>query len=422
MGSLLRFTLFFFQTIAVLSQSYFTSFEPLAASLIEWDQQNFTYYTGQTLQMNWTSEGFLSTDLARIQYVGAGGTRTLTSGSGTPILSGTYSLRLSDSANGVASNVPLTIAHSTNTTNNLQSTTRITVIQSKVMNIVPLDAGRILGGGQNTVCDDRNLTVSWRGLGQAQFGVATISLNRQGGFGGSSTLGTTLSNIPIDGNNTVVFVCPRGSSPSTISSYAFQISVQEPGGNAYTGTSASFTVAQAATPSPTPSTTPSFSRTPTSTPSESPTSSTTPSSTQTPSSTPSPTPSNTPSQTSSSTSSPSPSPTATASIDLVAIARNAASSVDTQTPAIAGAVGGIAGVLVIFALVKIYQRKQLTELRKKKLAQTVRFARESQNRYGISLDGDLSGKSSSEPRIVMYQVQNMPQPTKKAFEPYKRNH
>lgn len=382
---------YFFQS--VLSQGTFTMFEPIPPPMIEWDQTNTTYYTGQTIQMNWTSQNFLSTDLARIQYPGSGGTRTLTTGSGTPIPPGTYSVRLSDSGNGVASNIPLTIALASNTNINLQSTTRISVIQSKLMNIVALDDTRILGGGQNTVCDNRNLTVMWRGLGEAQFGTVAIVLRRQGGISGTQTL-ASVSGIPVSGNTTVNIICPRGTTPSTSNSYAFQLTVNEPGGSDYTGNSPSFNVAVAATPTPTPSQTPTSTRTPTPSPSI------------TPSVSVSNTP--TPSVTSSRTPTPSPTPTANPSIDYAGIARAAAESVDTQTPAIAGALGGIGGVLLLLGVGKWYQNKVLTERRKKRLQMTSKFAREAHALYGIgpSLETDLD--TPQQPSIVMYSVQGLP--------------
>lgn len=370
--------------------------------MIEWDQTNTTYYTGQTITLNWTSQGFLSSDLARIQYPGSGGTRTLTSGSGTSIQTGTYSMRLSDSGNGVASNVPLTIAHSTNTTNALQSTTRITVIQSKLMNIVAMDGNRTLGGGQNTVCDDRNLTVMWRGLGEAQFGSVSIVLRRQSGFTGTQTL-SSISGIPVSGNTTVNMICPRTTSPSSSNSYAFQLTVNEPGGSDYTGNSPSFNVATAPTPSPTSSTTPTASRTPSVTPSSTPSPSF--SNTPTPSVSVSNTP--TPSVTPSMTPTPSTTETARPSIDYVAIGRAAADQVDTTTPAIAGALGGIGGVLVLIGAIKLYQNKLLTEKRKKKLAMTTRWVQESNAAYGLSKSNEHDIEVS-QPSIVMYSVQGLP--------------
>ena len=410
MGVLPNLGLFFFYIQSVLSQPFFTTFEPIAPPFIEWDQINTSYYTGQTIQMNWTSQGFLSSDVARIQYTGAGGARTLTSGSGTLIQTGTYSIRLSDSSNGVATNVPVTIAHLTNTTNALQSTTRISVIQSKLMNIIPLDGNRTLGGGQNTVCDDRNLTVVWRGLGEAQFGSVSIVLRRQSGFTGAQTL-ASVSNIPVSGNMSVDIVCPRTTTPSSSNTYAFQLTVNEPGGADYTGNSPSFNVATAPTPTPTP------------TPSTTPSATVTPSPSQTPSNTPSPSPSKTPSPSTSqsrtptpsisSTISPTPSTTETArpSIDYAAIARTAAEGVDTSTPAIAGALGGIGGLILLLGIVKWYQSKQMTERRRQRVGMTSRFVQEANSLYGIRSQqyDDPVVVNHNQPTVVMYTVANMPQ-------------
>lgn len=421
MRLLLNLFAFFLTIPTVVSQS-FLSFDPLTPPMIEWDQTNTTFYTGQTMQMNWTSQGFATNDLARIQYTGAGGTRTLTTGSGTPIQTGSYSLRLSDSGNGVATNQPLTIALASNTAINLQSTQRITVIQSKLMNIVPLDGNRILGSGQTAVCDNRNLTVSWRGLGEAQFGVASITLRRQSGFTGAQTL-ATLSNVPVSGNTSALLFCPRSVSPSTSNSYAFEISVQEPGGSAYTGTSPTFNFVTAPSPSVTPSTTSTASQTPSNTPSNTPSPSATPSPTPSPSLTSSPTPSIT------STTSPTPSTTNSAapSLDLAAIARAAAEGVDTQTPALAGAFGGIGGLLLLLGVAKWYHNKVLTERRKKKLAMTSRFVRDAQSIYGItpSAGANTHDGETTQPSIVMYTVAGL-QPkntltaSKKQFETYKK--
>ena len=362
--------------------------------------------------MNWTSQGFLSTDLARIQYVGAGGTRTLTTGSGTSILNEMYAIRLSDSGNGLATNVPLTIALSTNTTNALQSTTRMNVIQSKLLNILALDGNRTLGGGQNTVCDDRNLTVTWRGLGEAQFGSVSIVLRRQSGFLGTQTL-ASVSNIPVSGNTTVNIVCPRTTTPSSTNAYAFQHTVNEPGGSDYTGNSPSFNVATAATPSPTPSQTPTSSKTSTPSPSTTPSPTPSPSETRTPTPTPSPTGTPSSSITPSSSRTPSTTETARPSIDYAAIAKSAAESVDTTTPAIAGALGGIGGIFILFGVFKWYQNKVMTERRKRKQNMSSRFVQQANSLYGIETQEQQS--------IVMYTVSGLPSRNvefiKKGFAP-----
>jgi hypothetical protein len=414
----------FLSNIALLLLGYigtnaqlFNSVDLIPAPLIEWDQQPYTYYTGQSINITWSSTGFQASDLVKITYPGVN-LRTLTTGSGTLITDGSYKVRLSDSTNMPAVSVPVTLALSTNAAIFNVSSQTISVINSRLLAIVPQDGTRILGSGQNTVCDNRNLTVSWRGLGEAQFGTATVSLTRQGGFGGASTLATQ-SNIPISGNTTITLVCPRSVTPSTFSPYAFTISVQEPGGAAYTGTSSSFSVAIAATPTPTPSITP------TQTPTPSPTASTTPSPSRTPSQTPTPSSSTTSSATSSQTPTMTPSTTATAaaSIDYVGIARAAADQVDTTTPAIAGALGGIGGILIVIGTIQYIQKRQLTQKRMKRLGMTSRRVQEMDEKYGADRGGIRENNSiSMQPQIVMYSVQSIPQTqtNSKAFDSYKK--
>ena len=418
MRAVLASIFFLFQIMTTLSQPFFTSFEPITADLIEWDQLNSTYYTGQTIQMNWTSQNFTGSDLARIQYIGSGGTRTLTTGSG--IQSGSFSTRLS--SNGIASNVPLTISHSTNTTNSLDSTNRITVIQSKLMNLALYNNNLTVASGATLVCDNGNLTVVWRGLGQAQIGAVTVIVKST--FGSGTTVGTPISGLTATGNMTVNYVLPRSFNPSGFSNYAATITVQESGQSAYTITSNTFKLSAA--PSVTPSTTPSMTPSKTPTPSISPSPSNTPTPSPSPSNTPSPsvtsslTPTPTPTQTPtssvsvSSTPSLSTSPTPAASLDLAAIAAAAANSVDTSTPAIAGALGGIGGILLILSAFKWYQHKVMTERRKKRLAMSARFVREATATYGLE---EEPSNQTIHPNIVMYTVQNMPpkRQTKKGF-------
>ena len=345
------------------------------------------------MNVSWTSQGFSSTDQARITYPGVGGTRTLTAG--TLIQPGWFASRLSDSSNGLATNVSLTVAFTTTTSIAKTSSQGITVLQSRILNLIAQDGNRTLGGGQNTVCDDRTLTVSWRGLGEAQFGTASVQLRRQNGFTGTTTLIST-SAIPVSGNTTLFLVCPRTTSPSSSNSYAFQLTVAEPGGADYTATSSSFLVATAPTPSQTGTSTPTPSKTPTPSPSST--------SSPTPSVSMSRTP--TPSQTSSVSPTPSTSETARPSIDYVAIGRAAADQVDTTTPAIAGALGGIGGILILLGAGKWYHTKVLTERRLKKQQMTSRFVQDINRVYGITSPEE---EDPAKPGVVMYTVQGFPQ-------------
>ena len=385
----------------------FPTVNVLPPPLIEWDQDTTTFYTGQNLNVTWTYKNILPDEWVRVQYMGSS-LRTLTTGSGTNITNLFFVSRLSDATSSLTTkktpvvvNLPSTAAITQN------STEYISVLQSKLMNILALDGNRTLGGGQNTVCDDRNITVTWRGLGEAQFGVATISLSKASGSPG--TLGTTLTNVPVTANMTVSIFCPRTSVPSTFNPYQFQISVQEPGGAAYTGTSASFTVAAAPTPSPTSSSTPTPSKTPTPsiTPTKSPTPS--PSTTPTPTSSPSNTRTPTPSITPSSSATPSTTETARPSIDLVAIARNAANSVDTQTPVIGAVVGTLCGVILLLGAYRYYTYVKLTEMRKKKQKMTSQRVQETRSLYGL-YEPDQKETTTN---VVMYQV-NLGKPLQSA--------
>ena len=386
------------------------------APLIEWNQVPTTYYTGQRFNVTWTYDTFLPTDQVKVTYVGSGGTRTLTSTA--PATDGTFAMRLSDSTQGLATNVPVTLTLANNATATENTQELITILQSKIQNIAVYDGTRLMVSGQSAVCDDRIFTIQWRGLGQAQFGNATITMMSSGGGGG--TFGTPLTGIPVIANMTTNFTCVRSLVPSTFRTYSFTISVAEAGQAAYTGTSSSFSLTQAPTPSNTPSQTPTPSKTPSVTPSQTPTPSVTPSQTPTPSITPSssatPTPSNTPTPSVSPSRTPSASTTETArpSIDYAAIAAAGAAAANAQNGAIAGGVVG-AVVILVGGLVgwKYYSYTQLKKKRLMKQKMSMRMVQDATTKY------NLSGADSIEPSIVMYKV-NAPLPIskgKKGFTP-----
>jgi hypothetical protein len=382
----------------------FTNIQIQPAAQIEWDQTPYTYYTGQTFNITWDSVNIQSDEWVRIQYVAPGGTRTLTSGSGVNITANQFTVRLSDNSNMVATNVPVTLNLPSTASITANSEQQLTVIQSRLLNIGLLNKGATVNSGNTLLCDNENLTIFWRGLGQAQFGL--VSLSVRSGFG--TLVGTALANIPTSGNVTVNYTLPRSFNPNGGSTYTAQISVQEPGQTAYTGTSVGFRLSAAPTTSPTPTSSVTPTRTPT--PSITPTRSPTPTISETPSQTPTPSVTSTVSATptSSNTPSPSVSKTPAPSLDLAALARNAADAVDTQTPAIAGALGGIGGILILLGALKWYQNKTLTEKRKKRLAMTSKRIQETRALYGIDpIQGDEEGPA--QPSIVMYTVANMPQ-------------
>lgn len=392
-------------TYVTLSQASFTDVNLQPASQIEWDQSPYVYYTGQTFNITWDFQNMQQDEWLRIQYQGVN-TRTLTSGSGVNITEKQFAVRLSDSSNSPAVNVPIILSTASVTANSLQN---ITVIQSKLINIGLLSNGLPVANGATLLCDNGNLTIVWRGVGQAQFGSVGVSM--KSGFG--TVVGTPLTNLLASANMTVNYILPRSFNPSGISTYTTTITVQEPGQNAYTGTTVGIrlSAAPSTSPSPTSSNTPSKTPSPSSTPTKTP--SPTISDTPSPSSTVSQTPSQTPSVTPSQTPSPSTTETARPSIDYALIARNAAQAVDTQTPAIAGAFGGIGGILIIIGAVKWYQRKQMTERRKKNLSMTTKRVQDMQKVYGINSSND-DLYPIQQPNIVMYTVQNMPVSKKKS--------
>ena len=153
---------------------------------LEWDQTGYTFYSGQTLVLNWTTRDINSDEWLKLTYLGVGGTRTLTTGSGVNSTAGTFSVRLSDSANSLATNLPMTLA--TVTSPSVYGLTpNITILQSKIGIISLYDGNKSVAAGASITSDDRNLTIVWRGIGQAQVGLATVTVRSSGGGGGGGT-------------------------------------------------------------------------------------------------------------------------------------------------------------------------------------------------------------------------------------------
>jgi len=381
---------------------------------LEWDQSGYTFYTGQTLVLNWTTRDINSDEWLRLSYVGAGGVRTLTTGSGVNSTAGTFGLRLSDSANSLATNVPLTLATVTNPSV-YGLIPNITILQSKITAVSIYDGNRTITTGASITSDDRNMTIVWRGLGEAQIGLTTVTVRSSGGGGGGgTTVGTAVTGIVAQGNMSVNYVLPRtftGGFGGT--AYTAQISVQGTGTGVapYTGSSVSFVIALAPTPSRT--ATPSSSVTPTPTPSLSTgaTASNTPTVSITASTTPSlsssltPTISTTPSLTSTVSLTPTPSQTPAASLDLAAVAAAATAAANANTASIVGGiVGTVAAIIIGFVVRRVYERRQIHARRLRKLetskgtANTVQTMRAL---YGVT-------EQENHGSTIMYQV-NMPQ-------------
>ena len=410
-------------------------------TLLSVGQTSTTFYTGQIVTVNWTSQNIASDEWLRLTYVGQN-QRTLTTGSGVNVTAGSFSARISDSGNSITpvGGSALTLS-TTNPLVSQNSQVIITVLQSRIVSTMVFDGNRTVGAG-SIVCDNRNVTIQWISAGQANIGIATVTIRSNGG-GGGTTVGTPITGIIVSaGNMTVNYTLPRTFVPSGFGTYSAQISVQSPGTGVapYTLSSTGFTLVVAPSPTPsqtasnsatktpsiTPSTTPSFSIgasfsgtpsiTPTisftataslsfgSTPSTSSTISVSPSVTPTISVTSSVTP--TSSSTASVTQTPAP------SVDYVGMAKAAAAESEAKTGAIVGgAIGGlIALVALVFVAFKVNQRYEAHLKRARRLRAPARnYEEEARNLYGVQPTIDAGG-------TVMYQV-TMPQPQQQQQRP-----
>ena len=426
----------FVDTCATASFPSFSFTHPV---LLAADQTNTTFYTGQTLTVNWTSQNIAVDEWLHLTYMGVS-LRTLTTGSGVNVTAGTFSARISDSGNSItpAGGSPLVLSTTTTPAITASSPQNITILQSKIVAVNVFDGNRTVGAG-SIVTDNRNVTIQWVSAGEAGVGVATITIKSNGGFGGGTTVGLPVTGIQVSpGNMTVNYTLPRTFVPAGGggggTTYSAQISVQSPGVGVapYTLSSTAFTLIAAPTPTPsptasitatktssgTPSTTPtmslgaSFSGTPSITPTVSLTSTgslsfgATPSSSSTISVSPSVTPtlSVTSSQTATVSTTASVTQTPAPSVDYVGIAKAAAAESDAKTGGIVGgAIGGLVGlVALVFVAYKIKQRHEAHLRRSRRLKAPARnYEEEARNIYGVQPTIDAGG-------TVMYQV-TMPQ-------------
>ena len=430
----------------------FPSFSFTHPVLLAADQTNTTFYTGQTLTVNWTSQNIAVDEWLRLTYMGVS-LRTLTTGSGVNVTAGTFSARISDSGNSItpAGGSPLVLSTTTTPAITASSPQNITILQSKIVAVNVFDGNRTVGAG-SIVTDNRNVTIQWLSAGEAGVGVATVTIKSNGGFGGGTTVGTPVTGIQVSpGNMTINYTLPRTFVPAGGggggTTYSAQISVQSPGAGVapYTLSSTAFTLVAAPTPTPsptasvtatktssgTPSTTPtmsfgaSFSGTPSITPTISltptgslsfgATPSGSPSASQTPSITPSL--SVTSSQTPTSSTTASVTQTPAPSVDYVGIAKAAAAQSaaknEAQTAAIVGgAIGGLIALVVLaFAAFKINQRYEAHLRRSRRLRAPARnYEEEARNIYGVQQP------TIGEGGTIMYQV-TMPQPQQQQQRP-----
>jgi hypothetical protein len=338
-------------------------------SLVEWDQTPTTWYTGQTLNLTWSSTNILGDEFLKVAYQGTGSLRTLTTGSGLNVTAGGFSVRLSDATNMVTTATTPLLLTATSPTLSL-NVTPINVLLSKIVYVNVYDNTTLVGTG-NVNCDDRNLTIVWRGLGQAQFGLATVAIRSSGGGGGGGgTLVGSSVTVVASANMSISYLLPRTFTPSGFSTYSAQISVQQPGFSAYTLNSAGFRLITA--PSPTPS--PTISQTASKSVSASISYSASPSVSVTP----------TPSSTE----------TARPSIDIAAINASAVASSQIYLAQILGPIGGIILLFCMgYAGYRYKERQALRSRRLRKLEAVKSRQTDRENVYGMN-----------EAPVVMYQI------------------
>ena len=335
-------------------------------------------YTGQILNVSWSTTNILEPEVIRVGYSG----RLL--GSAT-VSQGYVANFLPDTTTPVTNAV---ITLNTTTSNVSAAIPGFTILQSKVQTVSVYNQGTLIstggGGGGNTVpCDGRNLTVSWLGIGNAQVGNATVTIKSN--FGGTTVVGTSviLPSVSL-GTTSVNYTCPRSFVSPGFGSFSATVTVYNPYNPApYTATSSSFSISNAPSQTPTssstPSQTPTISITPTPSLSFGATASGTPSKTPTVSFTSSITPSQTPtvsftsSSTPSGTATPSSTPTASQTPSMTPTPRSIlqlVTGVATQsdTPVIVGSItGSIFALALVFGITRIFQRRQQTAIRRARL-------------------------------------------------------
>ena len=378
------------------SQVGFPSITLTKPTYLEWDQTNYTYYTGQTLLVNWTTTYIQSDEWLKITYQGTS-LRTLTTGQGVNSTYGSYSIRISDTGTSITPGAVPVIMSTTNPTISGNSSQLLTVLQSKISYVSIYNGATLITAGNSLPCDDQNISVQWRGLGEAGVGIVSVTVRSSGGGGGGgTTVGTPITGLIAQGNMTVNYTLPRTFVPNGFSTYTVQISVQSPGTGIapYTINSVSFSLTSA--PSQSPSASPTPSQTPTPSLSLGSTPSNTPSKTPTPSQTIPPTPSfsssisqsPTPSQTETSSQTGSYTPTPSTPVDLAALSKAAAdASYASATIVIGASIGGVALLCIGgFIVYKIQQRRILHEKRMRKLRTMNTHNDDRRNVYGITTE------------------------------------
>ena len=367
--------------LSIANAQQFTSFTVAPPVYLEPNQTGLTFYTGQNMNLSWTSEGLATNQTVKLNYL----TTALIQNTGN------YTARISDTAAQLV-NQSIIISVSNNASISFNSTP-VSVIQSKIL-YVTLYTNLTNPVGTSTIPCGQNVTVRWQGLGQAGSGLTTVTIRSSGG-GGGTTVGTPLTVLAQNGLMVMNYLLPASFVPSGFATYSATVT-----SGTYTLSSQGFRLAAA---SPTPTSTPTSSRTPTPTPSLGATSSTTPTTTPTPSQTPTPslsfgsTASTTPSQTpstslsSSLTSSSTPSetasstPTPTTPINLGAIAAAASQQSMNLVITVVASIGGILVACGVgFIVYRVQSHKQMRERRLRTAAAISSRMNDINTVYGVS--------------------------------------
>ena len=361
--------------LSIANAQQFTSFTVAPPVYLEPNQTGLTFYTGQNMNLSWTSEGLATNQTVKLNYL----TTALIQNTGN------YTARISDTAAQLV-NQSIIISVSNNASISFNSTP-VSVIQSKIL-YVTLYTNLTNPVGTSTIPCGQNVTVRWQGLGQAGSGLTTVTIRSSGG-GGGTTVGTPLTVLAQNGLMVMNYLLPASFVPSGFSTYSATVT-----SGTYTLSSQGFRLAAA---SPTPTSTPTSSRTPTPTPSLGSTSSVTPTSTPTPSlsfgSTASTTPSQTPSTSLSSslTSSSTPSetasstPTPTTPINLGAIAAAASQQSMNLVITVVASIGGILVACGVgFIVYRVQSHKQMRERRLRTAAAISSRMNDINTVYGVS--------------------------------------
>ncbi len=346
------------------SQAGFPSVNIVPPTYLEWEQVDYTFYTGQTITVNWTAQNINVNEMLKVSY----STRTLTSGSGVNVTAGTYSSRIGETGSWIVSRVPVLVNSISSPSVAVNSSQLITVLQSKISYVNVYDGANLIVSGRSIVADNRNVTIQWRGLGQA--GVGTASVTVRNGFG--TTVGTAMTGLIAQGNMSVNYIFPR-SFTNGFGTFTAQISVQSPGAGVapYTLSSTSFNVRVASTQTPTPTQTPTSSITPSQTPSTG--------------SSPSTTPSETPTSSVSVSQTPTPSPTQIAAADLFAMAAAASKESANLLFIIVG--GSIATFCFVGISVVLIYKSYINRLSYKKRMHRQMHSKAS-SLYSVTRNGD----------------------------------